>query len=50
MNQKTPVNKIIVEKRMGKELTEYLDLCIARIEKINAKTLLNGLGELVDIN
>jgi predicted nucleotidyltransferase component of viral defense system len=50
MKQKTPINKVIVEERMGKELTEYLDLCIARIEKINARTLLTGLGELVDIN
>ena len=33
---------------MGKELNEYLDLCIARIEKINSKTILSGLGELVD--
>jgi len=50
MNQKTPINKIIVETRMGKELIEYIDLCIAIIEKINSKTLLNGLGELVDVN
>ena len=48
MNQKTPVNKKIVEIRMGKEFKEYLDLCIARIEKINARTLLSGLGELVN--
>ena len=48
MKQKTPINKNIVEMRMGKEFIEYLDLCIARIEIINAKTLLNGLGELVD--
>ena len=50
MNQKTPINRIIVEQRMGKEFTEYVDLCIARIEKINSKSLMNGLGELVDVN
>jgi len=33
---------------MGKELNEYLDLCIERIKKINSKTILSGLGELVD--
>ncbi len=49
MNQKTPVNKFIVEKRMNREFREYLDLCIAKVESINSKTLLNGLGELVDI-
>ncbi|MBN2349611.1 MAG: nucleotidyl transferase AbiEii/AbiGii toxin family protein [Bacteroidales bacterium] len=48
MNQKTPVNKFIVEKRMNREFIEYLDLCIAKVESINSKTLLNGLGELVD--
>ena len=50
MKQKTPINKIIIEKRMGKELIEYIDLCIARIEKIKENTLLNGLGELIDVN
>ena len=49
MNQKTPVNKFIVEKRMNREFREYLDLCIAKVGSINSKTLLNGLGELVDI-
>ena len=50
MKQKTPINKIIIAKRMGKELVEYIDLCIARIEKIKENSLLNGLGELIDIN
>lgn len=49
MSQKTPVNKFIVEKRMNREFREYLDMCIAKVESINSKTLLNGLGELVDI-
>jgi len=48
MKQETPVNKIIIEKRIGKELIEYFDLCIARIEKIKENSLLNGLGELID--
>lgn len=50
MKQKTPINKIIVEKRMGKELIEYFDLCISRIEKVKENSLLNGLGELIDVN
>ena len=50
MNQKTPINRIIVEQRMGKQFSEYIDLCIARIEKINSKSLLTGLGDLVDVN
>ena len=50
MQQRTPVNKKIVEERMGKDIRDYLDLCIAGIEKINSGNLLNGLGELVDDN
>ena len=50
MVQKTPVNRIIIEKRMRMDTTGYIDLCIARIEKINSKYLLNGLGDLVDIS
>lgn len=50
MNQKTPVNRSIVEQRMSRGFSEYVDLCIARVEKVNSKSLLTGLGELVDIN
>ncbi len=49
MNQKTPVNKIIIEKRTGSEFGEYIDLCIAKVESVNSRSLLNGLGELVDV-
>lgn len=48
MKQKTPVNAEIIEKRMGKELPEYFDMCIAGIEKTKSTALLSGLGELVD--
>ena len=46
MNQKTPINKVIIEKRMGKDFFEYVDMCIVRIEE--TKSLLSGLGELID--
>lgn len=48
MDQRTPINKSIVEQRMKKDIKDYLDLCIKRIEKVNEKSLLRGLGELVD--
>lgn len=48
MSQKTPVNAKIIEIRMRKDLEQYIDLCISRIEKLNPKNLLYGLGELVD--
>lgn len=50
MQQKTPINKNIVEKRMGMEFKEYINSCIAKIEKLPGKNLLNGIGELVDNN
>lgn len=46
MNQKTPVNKVIIEKRMGKDFYEYIDICIDRIE--TTTSLLSGLGDLID--
>lgn len=48
MIQKTPVNAKIIEIRMKKDFEQYIDLCISRIEKLNSKNLLYGLGELVD--
>jgi len=50
MQQKTPINKNIVEKRMKMEVKQYMDLCIKTIEKLPEKKLLNGIGELVDPN
>lgn len=46
--QKTPVNRTIVEQRMNKDFSEYIDLCISTIEKLKPGSLLYGLGELVD--
>lgn len=48
LNQRTPINKMIVEERMDMPFEKYLDKCITRIEKIPSKKLLNGIGELVD--
>lgn len=48
LNQKTPINKTIVEQRMNMPFEDYVTKCIARIEKIPAGSLLNGIGELVD--
>ena len=50
MQQKTPINKNIVEKRMDMEFKEYIDSCIIKIEKLPGKNLLNGIGELVNNN
>lgn len=44
----TALNACIVEERMGKPLTDYLQMCIERLETISDKSLMSGLGELTD--
>lgn len=48
LSQKTPVNKTIVEERMKMSFEAYLDKCISRIDGIPPKSLLNGIGELIE--
>lgn len=48
MENKTPVNRGIVESRMGMPWADYLQKCIDHLEKMPDKGLLNGLGELMD--
>jgi len=47
MNNKTALNKTIVEKRMKMPLADYLQQCINVLESMSDKGLLNGLGELM---
>lgn len=44
----TPINSSIVEERMGKPLTDYIQDCINRLETLNDKQMHVGLGELLD--
>jgi hypothetical protein len=48
MENRTPINKDIVEFRMQMPLAEYLQKCIDLLEKMSDKGLLQGLGELMD--
>ena len=48
MNRQTTVNQTIIEQRMGKPLPDYLQDCIDALENLPNKSLLDGLGELVD--
>lgn len=48
MDKQTPVNKAIIESRMGMAYEEYLQRCIGHLESIPDKGLLQGLGELMD--
>ena len=48
MENRTPINKDIVEFRMQMPLAEYLQKCIDLLEKMSDKGILQGLGELMD--
>lgn len=50
MNNNTPVNKSIIEKRMVMSYTDYLQKCIDALEAMSDRGMLNGLGELMDEN
>lgn len=47
MKNQTPVNKKIVETRMEIKFEEYLQKCIEKLEKINDKRILHGMGDLM---
>lgn len=48
LNQRTPINHRIVEERMGGSLQEHIENCIALLEQIPNKVVMNGLGEVTD--
>ena len=48
LNRQTAVNQTIIEQRMGKTLSDYLQDCIDVIENLPNKNLLDGLGEFVN--
>lgn len=48
MHKQTPVNKAIIEVRMGMAYEDYLQRCIEFLESMPDKSLLQGLGELMD--
>lgn len=48
LKSQTPININIIESRMGKSFSEYVQECIDMLGKMSDKGLLNGLGELID--
>ena len=48
MNRQTAINQVIIEQKMGKPVSDYLQDCIDTIENLPDKSLLDGLGELVN--
>jgi len=50
LEKRTAINTNIVESRMNIPLEEYIEKCIVYLEKMPNKSLLNGMGELMDDN
>ena len=48
MENRTPVNKNLVENRMKMPFADYLQNCIHTLNKLSDKNLLNGIGDLID--
>jgi len=48
MQKQTPINKNIVEFRMEMPFADYMQKCIDQIESMSGKSLLQGLGELME--
>ena len=48
MENRTPVNKKLVEDRMNMPFSDYLQKCIDVIDGLPNKSLLNEIGEFVD--
>ena len=48
MQRQTPVNAGIVESRMSRSFSKYIQACIERLEPMSDKGLLQGMGELMD--
>jgi len=47
-NNNWPINKKIVELRTNMPYKEFLQLCINELSKTNNRTILSGIGELLD--
>jgi predicted nucleotidyltransferase component of viral defense system len=48
MENRTPINKNIVEDRMKMPFSDYLQNCIDTLDNLSDKGLLNGIGDLID--
>lgn len=43
-----PVNKLIVEERVGMNFDEFINEIVTRLSKLNQRKILHGVGELLD--
>jgi predicted nucleotidyltransferase component of viral defense system len=47
LKNRFPINKEIVEQRAGVSFDELIEICIRRLEKMNNRNILDGVGELL---
>lgn len=47
LQKRFPINKTIVEKRSGMSFNQAIEKCIGRLEKMDNRRILDGLGELL---
>jgi hypothetical protein len=48
LKNRWPINKVIVERRTGMSFKDNLIKCIAFVESIRDRSILAGMGELLD--
>jgi predicted nucleotidyltransferase component of viral defense system len=48
LDKQTPINRSLVETRMGMPFAEYLNRCIEAIPKVPKNRLLDGMGDLLN--
>lgn len=48
LDRQTPLNRKVVEMRTGMPLEDYLQKCINFLEKMSSRSMLQGMGELLD--
>lgn len=50
LQRQTPVNRRIIEYRMNSSFEEYMDRCIKHLDSMKNRRLLDGLGELTELD
>jgi predicted nucleotidyltransferase component of viral defense system len=50
LQRRFPINREIVQARSGMSFDEFLNICIAQLEKLNNRSILDGVGELLTPN
>jgi predicted nucleotidyltransferase component of viral defense system len=47
LQNRYPINKVIVEARSGVPFSQFIEKCIIQLEKMSNRKILDGVGELL---